>query len=72
MPRGSVGQQASPGEGQAVVGEPQLEDTPQVLLPELVAVTADISTLVLKHSAFPMTEGIPYARALAVCIPGPL
>lgn len=66
---GSVRQEAGPGERQAVVGQPQLLDAAQVLVPELVAVTADVCVLIPGHSAFLVAERVPDTRTLSVGLP---
>lgn len=68
-PCGSVRQEAGPGERQAVVGQSQLLDADQVLVPELVAVTAHVSVLIPEHSALLVAEGVPDTRTLSVGLP---
>lgn len=66
---GPIGQEAGPGERQAIVCQSKLLDTLQVLLPQLVAVTGHITILLPKHSAFLVTKCVPDTRSLAVCLP---
>lgn len=66
---GSVRQEAGPGERQAVVGQSQLLDAGQVLVPELVAVAAHVSVVIPEHSAFLVAEGVPDTRTLSVGLP---
>lgn len=66
---GSVRQEAGPGERQAVVGQSQLPDAAQVLVPELVAVTGHVSVLVAEHSALLVAERVPDTRTLSVSLP---
>lgn len=51
------------------MGQSQLLDAAQVLVPELVAVTAHVCVLIREHSALLVAEGVPDARALAVGLP---
>lgn len=69
MSCGPIRQEAGPGERQAIVRQSKLLDTLQVLPPQLVAVTAHISILIPKHSAFFVTKCVPDTRSLAVCLP---
>lgn len=69
MSCGPIRQEAGPGERQAIVRQSKLLDTLQVLLPQLVAVTAHVPILLLKHSAFLVTKCVPDTWSLAVCLP---
>lgn len=69
MPGGPIRQEAGPGEGQAIVRQPQLPDTLQVLVPQLIAVAAHVPIVLCEHSAFLVTKGVPDTRSLAVCLP---
>lgn len=48
------------------MGQSQLLDADQVLVPELVAVTAHVSVLIPQHSAFLVAEGVPDTGTLPV------
>ena len=55
-----------------VVGQAQLLDAAQVLLPELVAVAGDVPVVTLTHWAvLPVAERVPDALPFAVGVPAP-
>ena len=48
------------------MGQSQLLDAGQVLLPELIAVAAHVSVVVAEHATFLVAERVPDARTLSV------
>lgn len=51
------------------MGQSQLLDADQVLVPELVAVTAHVCVLIPEHSASLVAEGVPDTGSLSVGLP---
>lgn len=67
--RGSVRQEAGPGQREPIVCQTELLDALQVLVPQLVAVTTHVGALVPEHSAWLLTKRVPDTGSLAICLP---
>lgn len=67
--QGPVRQEAGPRQGEPIVCQTKLPDALQILIPQLVTITAHIGALVLEYSAWLLTKCVPDTGSLAVGLP---